>query len=334
VNLVERRHRRIDRALCFAAAALTVAIVAGLLGQWIRDRSVLSAILMYLPLLPVGVAAVVLDLGLGGRALRRPRFALTVVGTVAISAAAIPMVGSGVPSQSRASESEITILHWNVQWGGGLFRSQQTWAAQRSEILSRDPDIVILSEAPRQGWVKQLVSDLGTGADCVGIQHDPGSRYWFGLVVCSRWPLRLEERHAFPAGVGMSVTAEVRGRPIRILAVDGQSNPFRSRLPFLQAISEACRAAAEDGRPFDIVAGDFNTPSRSLGFDDLVGQGYQFASQAARGWRATFPAWLPVYDIDHVLVGHGRRASWCTLFNGPATDHRGQVARLSAGPAL
>ena len=131
----------------------------------------------------------------------------------------------------------------------------------------------------------------------------------------------------------MSVTVEVRGRPIHILAVDGQSNPFRSRLPFLRAIATTCRAAAENGRPFDIVAGDFNTPSRSLGFDDLLGQGYRFASQSARGWRATFPAWLPVYDIDHVLIGHGCRISWCALFNGPATDHRGQVALLSAGRA-
>jgi endonuclease/exonuclease/phosphatase family metal-dependent hydrolase len=333
---VETRRRRLERVLRFAAAGTATAIGGGLLGQLIRDRSVPAALLMYLPLWPLGAAAVALDLRRAGRALPWPRFALTLAGLLAILAAAVPMIGWGAPSEPepRLSQPEITILHWNVQWGGGLFRSQRTWAAQRSEILRCHPDIVVLSEAPRQGWVKQIVSDLGTGADCVGIQHEPGRRYWFGLVVCSRWPIRLNQRHEFPGGVGMSVTAEVRGRPIRILAVDGQSNPFRSRLPFLQAISETCRAAAEEGRPFDVVAGDFNTPSRSLGFDDLAGQGYRFASQSARGWRATFPAWLPVYDIDHVLVGRGRRVSWSTLFNGPATDHRGQVALLSAAPAM
>ena len=115
---------------------------------------------------------------------------------------------------------------------------------------------------------------------------------------------------------------------MRILAVDGLSNPFRSRLPFLRAIAEACRLAADQGRAFDIVAGDFNTPSRSVGFDELAAQGYRLASRSARGWCATFPAWLPVYDIDHVLIGHRLRVGSCALFHGPATDHRGQIAQV------
>jgi endonuclease/exonuclease/phosphatase family metal-dependent hydrolase len=185
-----------------------------------------------------------------------------------------------------------------------------------------------LSEAPRDGWLKQLENDLGTDAECVGIQHEPGSGYWFGLVVCSRWPIRLEERHSFPGGIGMSMTAEIRGRRIRILAVDGQSSPFQSRLPFLLAIAEACRAADEEGQPFDIVAGDFNTPSRSLGFDALTAQGYKIASRLCNGWRGTFPSLLPIYDIDHLLVAPRLSITSCSLFNGPATDHRGQFVRV------
>jgi endonuclease/exonuclease/phosphatase family metal-dependent hydrolase len=311
-----------------AAVGLTLAVVAGLVGQLVRDRSVPAALLMYVPLLPAGVAAAVVDLARAGRALPPPRFALTLVGAVAIAAGAVPMIAWSTPTESRGSNPALTVLHWNVQWGGGLFRSQKTWASQRAAILSRDPDIIVLSEAPRQGWLGHLVDDLGSGADCVGVHHDPASRYWFGLVVCSRWPIHLDKRYAFSGGVGMSVTAEVRGRPLRILAVDGQSNPFRSRLPFLRAIAEACRTATAEGRAFDIVAGDFNTPSRSLGLEALSAQGYQLASRSARGWRATFPAWLPVYDIDHVLVAAGLRVGSCTLFNGPATDHRGQVVRV------
>jgi len=37
---------------------------------------------------------------------------------------------------------------------------------------------------------------------------------------------------------------------------------------------------------------------------------------------------LPIYDIDHVWIGAGFRVDSCTLFNGPATDHRGQVVRI------
>jgi endonuclease/exonuclease/phosphatase family metal-dependent hydrolase len=126
----------------------------------------------------------------------------------------------------------------------------------------------------------------------------------------------------------MSVTADVRGQPLRLLVVDGRSNPFRSRLLFLRAIADACRAAAEEGRPFDAVAGDFNTPSPSIGFDAMMAQGYALASRSARGWRGTFPSWLPIYDIDHVLLAPGLRVGSCTLFHGPATDHRGQFVRL------
>ena len=184
--------------------------------------------------------------------------------------------------------------------------------ASESEILSRDPDIIVLSEAPARDGSNSSSDDLGTGADCVGIQHDPGA------VTGSAWwsahdgRSELDERHAFPGGVGMSVTAEVRGRPIRILAVDGQSNPFRSRLPFLRAIAEPAARRPRDGRPFDIVAGDFNTPSRSLGFDDLVGQGYRFASQSARGWR-NLSRMVARLRYRSCLGGHGCRVSWCSF---------------------
>ena len=169
---------------------------------------------------------------------------------------------------------------------------------------------------------------MGPGADCVGIHHDPTSRYWFRLAVCSRWPIRLEEYVELPGGVAMSVTAEVRGHPLRLLVVDGKSNPFQSRLPFVRAIADDCRTAAVSGRPYDAVAGDFNTPSRSIGFDVLTAQGYQLASRSAGGWRGTFPSWLPLYDIDHVWLRPGLRVRSCTLFNGSASDHRGQIVRV------
>ena len=310
------------------AVVLTATIVLGLAGQFIRDRTVPLAILMYLPLLPAGVIAIVLDLSRRGRALPRARFGLTLLGAIGSAWAALTMLGAGAVKDVGSDRPGTTILHWNVQWGGGIFRSQRSWAAQRAEILRREPDVVILSELPPADWVEQLVDTLGPGASIAGIEHDPGSRYWYRLAVCSRWPIRLEDRWPLPGGVAMSVTATMRGRQIRILAVDGRSSPFQSRLPFLQAIVDACRAAADEGRPFDVVAGDFNTPGRSLGFDALEAQRYSLASRSSAGWRGTFPSWLPIYDIDHVWVGPRFRVGSCTLFNGPATDHRGQVVRI------
>jgi endonuclease/exonuclease/phosphatase family metal-dependent hydrolase len=311
-----------------------VTIVAGLVGQVIRDRSIALAVLMYLPLLPAGLAAIVLDSLLGGRAIPRARFGLALLGVVAGTWAVATMIGGGVDAVTAppAGVPEISMLHWNVQWGGGLFRNPQTWASQRSEILRRDADIIVLSELPPADWLVRLTDELGADASTVYLEHNPGSRYEYRMAVCSRWPIRLEQRVSLPGGAGMSVTAKIKGRGLRILCVDGQSNPFRSRLPFLVAIADLCRAASNGGRPFDVVVGDFNTPARSLGFDSLMDQGYTLASRSTAGWRGTFPSWLPLYDIDHVWLGPGLGIRSCRLYNGPSTDHRGQFLRFT--PAI
>jgi endonuclease/exonuclease/phosphatase family metal-dependent hydrolase len=324
--------RRLAGALVrIVAIGSAILIAAGLAGQAIRDRSVATALMMYIPLILLGLAALVLDLLCRGRSLPRARFGLTILGVVAIGWSTIAMTGTGVASDSRAGDEELTLLHWNVQWGGGLFRGPRAWKALRSTILDQLPDLVVLSEAPPDDWLGQLNGDLGAGASHVGIFHDPSSPYWYRMVVCSRWPIHLEGRLPLPGGVAMSVTAEVRGRVYRLLVVDGVSSPLRSRLPFLRAIAGACRDAESAGRPYDFVVGDFNTPSRSLGFDALADQGYRLASRSAFGWRATFPAWLPVYDIDHVWIGPRLRARSCSLFNSPWTDHRGQIVRVLGG---
>ena len=80
--------------------------------------------------------------------------------------------------------------------------------------------------------------------------------------------------------------------------------------------------------PIDLIAGDFNTVGRSIGFDAFAQKGYQLASDRARGWRGTFPSWCPLYDIDHVWVGGYLSASECTFVTNPHTDHRGQTVRV------
>jgi len=102
----------------------------------------------------------------------------------------------------------------------------------------------------------------------------------------------------------MSATAKLRGRRIRFLAVDGRSNPCQSRLPFLQAIRDGCRAAAKERRPFDVVAGEFSTPSPSLGIDALEAQGYSLAS------RSSGVAW------DHSVLAADLRHRSCLDWRG------------------
>ncbi len=110
--------------------------------------------------------------------------------------------------------------------------------------------------------------------------------------------------------------------------VNGLSSPIRPRGPFLRAIANSCREAEASGKPYDLVLGDFNTPSRSRSFADLEALGFRLAGRETRGWRGTFPSWLPVYDIDHVWIARHLHLASCMFFNGPHTDHRGQIVRV------
>ena len=302
-------------------------IACGLFGQVVRDRTAALALFMYIPLPLLGPAGVVLDGAMRGRAIPRLRFGLGALGLTATAWSALTLFGTGQSQAASSNDAEVAILQWNVLWGGGRSRSPESWRAQRSAILAKGPDVIILNEAPPDDWLERLVAELGPGGSCVGVYHDPSSPYWYCLAVCSRWPLRLEGKVPLPGGAGMAVTADVRGRRWRLLVVDGISSPRRSRLPFLQAIAVACREAEAAGKPFDAIAGDFNTPSRSIGFDELTALGYRLAGRSAPGWRGTFPAFLPAYDIDHVWLADRRSVGSCAFFNGPYSDHRGQLVR-------
>jgi endonuclease/exonuclease/phosphatase family metal-dependent hydrolase len=330
-SVARTRVRRLVRCAAWASALV---IPLGFVGQIVRDRSVVFALFMYVPLLPVGLIATALDLFQAGKTLPLPRFAVTALGLCAATLSSFSMIGSGKAPTFEQSSNDVSVLHWNIQWGGGLFRSPSTWSAQRAAIRKRNPDLIVLSELPPREWLLELVRDLGADASYAGVEHERGERYWCHVAVCSRWPVASEEHWRWPGGVALAVSARVRGEHLRILVVDGRSNPFQSRLPFLQAIADVCQSAEEQGRPFDVILGDFNTPSRSIGFDALIAQDYAIASRSARGWRGTFPAWLPLYDIDHVLLARRYNVAQCELFNGPFTDHRGQFVRFTPRSAL
>lgn len=221
------------------------------------------------------------------------------------------------------------MLHWNVLWGGGLARSPEKWAAIRREIVAQGADLIVLSEAPPEDWLDQLVGDLGPGATRVQVEHPPGAVDWYKLVVCLKGPSTMVRREPIADGAGMVVEAEIRGQSVRLLVIDATSHPLIPRGPRLKDVADACRRARESGRPIDAVVGDFNSVSRSLGFDAIEAEGYALASRSARGWRGTFPSALPLYDIDHVLVRDDWPVVDCRLFTHFASDHRGQVVRFA-----
>jgi endonuclease/exonuclease/phosphatase (EEP) superfamily protein YafD len=307
----------------------------GATGQVLRDRNVPLALMMYVPLLPGGLWAIVLDLACRGRSVPRVRFGLAAAGAVAAAAAVALMTGNRSPEPAPQDWAQITLLHWNVMWGGD---DPSQWRESSEQIIRRNPDLVVLSEAPSDDAVANSLSRAGGRWNVVYITNPPHSGYWYNPMVCSRGPLKLERRFTIRNGAAMSVLAEVKGRTLRLLVVDGKSDPRILRTPMLHDIAAAMNEAAQAGDPFDLVVGDFNSVGRSIGFDAVAaagGMGYRRAAEYCGGWRATWPAPLPVYDIDHVWIRNslgGARVLGCGLFASRRSDHRGQFVRLAFPP--
>ncbi len=318
-----RRWPRRWRVLLTVGVLLS--LIAAVVGQVVRDRSVLLGYLFYLPLLPIGLAAVLLDLVFLGRCLR-PRFGLAVLGVGAAAWSAGSLAGFGSSTETRATPL-VGLVQWNVHWGGGKGRSPETWAAIKGAIQARSPDVIVLAEAPeaKTGWVAEL---LPAGWESVECEHEPDSFYWYRLVVCGPKPVKMDYHRPVTHGHVMAVTVPVHGHSLRLLVVDGESSPGKSRVALLDDVTALCREGAQRGEPFDILAGDFNTPARSIGFDALQDDGYRLASRSTIGWRASFPSDCPLLDIDHVWL-HGRLpVHGCELFTSAASDHRGQFVQF------
>jgi endonuclease/exonuclease/phosphatase family metal-dependent hydrolase len=302
----------------------------------VRDRNGLLALMMYIPLAPLGLWAVALDLVARGRSVPRVRFGLAVAGVIAAGWGVALMTGGSVPEPAPPGSTEISLLHWNVMWGGD---DPSQWRETAEKIVRRNPDLVVLSEAPSDDMVVDALSQSGPRWNAVYITNPPHTPYWYNPFVCSRGPLKIERRVDIQNGAAMSVLAEVKGRTVRLLVVDGKSDPRILRTPMLHDIAAACDEAARRGEPVDVIVGDFNSTGRSIGFDAVAaagtgagGLGYRRAAEYSGGWRATWPFPLPLFDIDHVWVRRPHAVLGCELFSSRRTDHRGQFVRLALPP--
>lgn len=330
----------LKRLLYLGVRVLTVLVIFGILlgsiGQIVRDRTVNLAFLMYIPLLPLGVAAVVLDLWQWGLGLPRLRFGLTAIGLGVVIWASMPLLSlSTLPAMTDPAEY-LTMLHWNVRWGWGLNGYNQAgwgsgWGSIRADIAARHPDIVVLSEPPMGGRLNRLATHLGPTWTFQRNDSKPAPT----LAILSSFPIQSKYSVDLSNGDGLLVTLTVRDQPLRLLLVDGERNLHNLRTPFLADIVRTVNTYQAQGQPIAIIVGDFNAVSRSLGFDDFAyaAGGYQLAARFARGWQGTWLSVLPLYDIDHVWLHRSLTIGEVELFTNLATDHRGQWVRFKWVPS-
>ncbi len=301
-------------------------ILLATIGHIVRDRTVELALLMYIPLLPLGLWTILWDLSQKGHSLPF-RFLLTFIGLGMAIWGSVSMIGMGGTQTNVEESTEINILHWNVRWGAG-----NGWQSISQEIKQKNPDIAILNETPSKTKLNQLLKQLGSQWSMIMYKDKRKNP----LVVYSAWPLQLESYVKIKNVSAMTVIVTLHNQSLRILAIDAGRNMLmrilpRWRTPMLANIVKTVKDYQIKGKPIDIIAGDFNALSISLGFEDFnrVAGGYHLASKFSNDWRGTWKSYFPVYDVDHVWVHKRFKGLRTNLFTNLKTDHRGQMVRFN-----
>ncbi|MEL7371575.1 MAG: endonuclease/exonuclease/phosphatase family protein, partial [Myxococcota bacterium] len=312
---------RIIRLL--ADGAVVAVLAAGLIGHLARDRIVAIAALTYLPLVPISAAALLYDLIRRGRTTGSHQpYRLAGLSGLSLAWALSGMWGwhtAPAPAQPRPP---VRAILQNVWWGGGWDRSPETWKETYDGLMAENADVLFLAEAPERPWFVPLADKAGWSFALA--EHDPVEATWFRLVIMSRWPHRTMQTKRFPRGAGLVVHIDRPKAPFVVMMVDGRSWPTRDRAQDLAAV---WRFIAEHNTktPIDIIAGDFNAPARSVGFDAFREQ-YWLLNETCGTWRGTWPRSLPLVDVDQVWIRKGWTAEDCRFRSTPHTDHIGLSA--------
>jgi hypothetical protein len=312
-----------------------IIILLALIGHILRDQTIVLAFMMYIPLLPLGLWTIVVDLYQKGFGLPK-RFSLSFIGLVLAIWGTISMIGINIPQVQAAANQTISLLHWNIKWAGLVNYHDQDlknpsimgeWPSIRDQLYQHNHDITILTDPPQvQAWLAQL---KGIGNNMFTFFDAE----YTGLAIISSWPLKFEHFITISDGVGFSVVVTVNNKDLRLLLIDGNSDPQQLRTFLLKDIQQIVIDKYKKGQAVDFIIGDFNAVSRSIGFDPYYSMtgGYQLASKVAMIWRGTWPAFLPIFDIDHIWVSKKRfQILDVKTLAQKNIDHRGQLISIYA----
>lgn len=124
----------------------------------------------------------------------------------------------------------------------------------------------------------------------------------------------------------MPAIVQINGVAGQIVLVDITSEITHCRIGPLAGLSEYLDGFAE---PPQIVMGDFNTPTDSLGFQRM-GRTYR-SGFTSRGWgyRPTWPIVCPVLELDYIWLRSDVAVQACRHGWTAASDHRPVVADVT-----
>lgn len=311
-------HSGLRLLLAGVVVGLAAAMLATLLARewWVFDLATHFRV-HYVAVAMLGVPLALL--------LRRRAIAIAIVVLVAPHAVALTSFVPHGTAQAAASEpaTPVRVTTINAFWAN--------WdgAALVDYVEQTDPDILVVQEAGHR-WQADL---LRIGARFpYAVPED--WRQTRDVIVFSRFPA-TESRQRFPDGRGFhyqTADLEIAGRTVTLVGVHPPSpvGPavWDMRNRYFSEIARFANAAAD--RPL-IIAGDFNSTVWSPHFVDLIAASGLGNAADGRGWRPTWPTWLPAagIQIDHILVSEDFTVQ--ALDRGPdiGSDHFPLTADLA-----
>ncbi|GAB3859206.1 endonuclease/exonuclease/phosphatase family protein [Dactylosporangium cerinum] len=243
----------------------------------------------------------------------------------------VPLLGVTVTPAVTATdgtaggpERGLRLVAYNIRMGFGLDGTYRPAAAARA-IAASDPDVVVLSEVDR-AWL------LNGGHDDLRVlAAELGMRYWFGPAADAVWgdavltnlPVGAVETVPLsavgaPTGAqALGVVVRFGGRDIAVVSTHIQPPPDAEPLVQVAEIAAfATRFGA--GRP-TFIAGDLNIEPGDASMRAFADAGFADGFAAFRPVR-TFPADVPVKQIDHVLV-RGLTCADVSVGRAVTSDH-------------
>jgi len=308
------------------------------------DRFRLGIVLAYPPRL-IG-AALAAALALVFRARRAPATA-SVAATCAVlflasaswSGAWLSRLSQAAPTNAAAAP-ELTLLSYNVH-------NQPAAAAAVADLVRREHvDIITLQEVripKREPFIATLPDFAFFWADPAMLPDRRSTGVFASMIGLRRD--RFDDLSNATVATGITgyrtfaVRASVRGRPMWIVNVHA-TKPFWLEDGLVVFVTDApakarwhqeeamqlSRWAVEHADVAAVFAGDFNAPdyARVMRLEGL----HTAFAEVGRGVHVTFPTFLPVWGIDHVLGNrHVQFVGYRTLDPGPS-DHLAQLARF------
>jgi hypothetical protein len=243
----------------------------------------------------------------------------------------------------------VRLVHWNI--------TQQPYRPYVdqlvNEMIALDGDITVLTNPGYAPWQPPVVEALGAGTPPVGM----GS-----LSIISRFPV-LQPEILFTAdayellhearpdssksadapqqtnlstmisivSVEIDTSAQI-GQRLKMYMIDMPSDPRIPRMRLAQAIRaqlDDSHIARRFGAP-DIIVGDFNIPRGSASVATLFPGMREAFETAGHGYGASFHRKVPMWHIDHLLLGPTVDCLRYDLVDPHLSRHDAQVAWIKA----